>query len=205
MLMTCKGAPWLGVSGGTPYLFPARQAQGPLRAHSFGGGHFCIIFRYDILHCFCIYFDMDSDLHFGSMLASFSIVVALPFRASILHEFVIDFATICVWNMFVDFHCLTSNWRNPQNHLYLLHFCMVYPFADTCFFYNVRDMFRCSLLHRFDHILHQCWHHFGSTTLSNKTGKELNIYTRNQSEHNRVLLLLFFTKPHKSEAPVFFK
>ena len=37
-------------------LFPARWALGPLRAYSFGGLHFCIIFRYDLLHNCFMYF-----------------------------------------------------------------------------------------------------------------------------------------------------
>ena len=104
---------------------------------------------------------MDFDLHFGAMLASFSMFVALLFRASILHGFVINFGRMFIYFLkyFFCFRRPASNWRNPQKHLFLNDFCIVYTFASTCLFHNCRDMFRCSLLH---HLLL----HFGSMLAS---------------------------------------
>ena len=71
----------------------ALRALGPLRAHGFMALHFCIIFRDVFLYCFL----MDFDLHFGTMLASFSMFVALLFRPSILHGFVINFERMFIY------------------------------------------------------------------------------------------------------------
>ena len=123
-------------SSGTPGpRAPQFWALGPLRANGFLALHFCIIFR-DV---FCIvfsYFLMDFDLHFGAMLASFSMFFASLFRASVLHGFFINFAriSICFFKYFVDFHGPTSNWRKPQKQLFLRYFCIVYTFANNCFF-----------------------------------------------------------------------
>ena len=98
---------------------------------------------------------MEFDLHFGSMLASFSMFVALLFRASILHGFVIKFA--------MDFmYCSKSVYWFPWSYIQLTKhsktlvfrlLCIVYTFANTCLFHNCRDMLRCSLLH---HLLLYC-------------------------------------------------
>ena len=90
MLMSCKREPGPGVSGGTPYLFPELRALGPLRAHNFWRLHSCIIFRDDLLHNFFHVFSMDFDLHFSSMLASFSVSFALFFW----HRFYMDLSSI---------------------------------------------------------------------------------------------------------------
>ena len=76
--------------------FPALRALGPLRAYKFWRLHFCIIVR-DELEIFFQIFEIDFDLHFGSMLASFSMFVAFCFRSSILHGFVINVAIISIF------------------------------------------------------------------------------------------------------------
>ena len=69
----------------------------PVRANGFLALHFCIIFRDVFLYCFFHVFLMDFDLRFGAMLASFSMFVALRFRASILHGFVISFSRMFIY------------------------------------------------------------------------------------------------------------
>ena len=74
----------------------ALQAQRPLRAHSFlalNFASFFVMFFCKVFSCFL----MDFDLHFGAMLASFSMFVALFFRASILHGFVINCARMFIY------------------------------------------------------------------------------------------------------------
>ena len=67
------------------------------------------------------------------------------------HRFYMDFSSILqgflyvFWSISVGSHGPTSNWRKLQKHLFLNYFCIVYTFANTCFFYSFRDMFRCSL------------------------------------------------------------
>ena len=76
---------------------------GPFWAYSFLALNFCIIVRDVFLYSFFIYFLMDFDLHCGAMLASFSMFVALLFRASILHGFVINFARNLIY--FLKYFC----------------------------------------------------------------------------------------------------
>ena len=89
----------------------------PLRAYSFLALNFCIIFR-DV---FCIVFSCFFDIHFGSMLASFSMFFAWLFRASILHGFFIIFARNF---MFFEVCLLISMVLHPIGE----------RFKNTCFY-----------------------------------------------------------------------
>ena len=80
----------------------ALRAQRPLRAHSFLALHFCIIFRDVFLYCFFMFL-IDVDLHFGAMLASFSMFFVLRFRALIFHRFVINFSKMFIY--FLQYFC----------------------------------------------------------------------------------------------------
>ena len=74
---------------------PALRAQGPSGRIAF----WRLIFASFFVMFFCIVFScflMDFDLHFGAMLASFSMFFASLFRASILDGTVINFARICM-------------------------------------------------------------------------------------------------------------
>ena len=109
---------------------------------------------------------MDFDLHFGSMLVSFSMVFALLFRASILHGFVINFA----WNfMYCSKYFCWYAWSyiqlaKPSKTLcftllsHALHF-RKHIFFFVFFFYSrhVSLQFVASFV-AYD--LHQCWRHF---------------------------------------------
>ena len=71
------------------HLFPARWAQGPLRAHSFRGFIFAFCLVIFLLHsCSCIFDEVE--LHFGSMLASFSMFLHGIDFTWIRHQFCHD-------------------------------------------------------------------------------------------------------------------
>ena len=83
----CKREPWPGVSGGTHYLFrhpgpglpPGLWLLGASFLHHFSWCFFELFFHVLLI---------DVDLHFGSMLESFSMFFALPFSS-------IDFTWNC--------------------------------------------------------------------------------------------------------------
>ena len=96
-------------------------------------------------------FWMDLDLHFGGMLASFSMFFAWLFRASILHWFFINFARISI--CFLKYFCWfpwsyiqlakASKTRVFTLLLHSLHF------RKHMFFHYFLGMFRCSLFAQF--------------------------------------------------------
>ena len=73
-----------------------------------------------------------------STLTSFPYLLHYVFE----HWFYMDLSSmlqgfVCIFGRnFVDFHDLTSNWRNLQKHKFLHYLCMVYTFVNSCFFFK---------------------------------------------------------------------
>ena len=149
---------------------PALRAHGPLWAHSFLALNFCIIVRDVFLYSFFMFcwWILMSILdpcwhHFPCFL-----------HDCFEHRFYMDFSSILqgflyvFWSIFVDFHGPTSNWRKLQKHLFLRYFCIVYTFANTCFFIIFETCFAAACLHNlllyFAPMLASFWYDSGIKT-----------------------------------------
>ena len=134
------------------------------------GASFLHHFSWCVFALFFHVFLMDSDLHFGVMLASFSMFFALLFRASILDGTVINFARICM--CFLKYFCWFP-WSYIQlaKALKTLVFTLLLHslhFRKHMFFIVFETCFAAVCLHNlllyFAPMLASFWYEFGIET-----------------------------------------
>ena len=153
--------PWFRVSGGSPYLFPALRALGPVGHITFGGVICASLFVmfFGIVNIFVDRFRPLFWLHVGVIFH----VCCITFRASIHMDMssILQGFSCIVCNNCIDLNGPTSNWWNIQQHLYLRYFCGIYLFAKTCCLIISETCCAVVFGTEFDYILDQCWHHAG--------------------------------------------
>ena len=148
----------------------ALQAQGPSGRIAFWRFIFALfVLMFFVLFLHVLLMDVDTSIwvpcwrHFPCFLHYF-----------FENRFYMDLLSILqanlyiVWSISVDFRRPTSNWRNPQKHLFLDYFCIVYTFANTCFFINSETCFAAVCLHNlllyFAPMLASFWYDLGIKT-----------------------------------------